>query len=204
MANPSIPQPGAKNSGQAISSLIFGILSNTCLWIFGSIPAIILGIKAIKQIDRSGGAVTGRGLAIAGIITGCTGVLIGLTPVGIAASLVVPVVTKVKEKADLAREISEMRQVIIACQSWASDHDGNFPPDLDSLMPDYIQDEELLTWRSKSNPEGARLVYRPGFTESTDIREIVVFSPTAAMGRRLVGYVSGAVQQVDESEFQEP
>jgi putative effector of murein hydrolase len=42
--------------------------------------AIGLGIVAIRQIDRSGGAESGKGMAIAGIVTGALGVvlLIGL------------------------------------------------------------------------------------------------------------------------------
>lgn len=62
----------------AIWSLTLGILSNTCLWILGSIPAILLGIVAIRKIDASAGAQKGRGLAIAGIVTGGVGFIGGL------------------------------------------------------------------------------------------------------------------------------
>ncbi|MCB1077841.1 MAG: DUF4190 domain-containing protein, partial [Verrucomicrobiae bacterium] len=71
---PPIPNADAKTSPQAVWSLILGILSITCLWIFGSIPAIILGILGLKKVDQSQGALKGRGLAIAGIITGGVGV----------------------------------------------------------------------------------------------------------------------------------
>ena len=52
----------------AIASLVLGIL---WLWGIGSILAIIFGVIAKNQIEASGGAQQGRGLAIAGIILGC-------------------------------------------------------------------------------------------------------------------------------------
>ncbi len=66
-----------KTSKAAVFSLILGILSNLCLWVLGSIPAIILGIVAIKNINRNPAEVGGKGLAIAGIITGCSGLIVG-------------------------------------------------------------------------------------------------------------------------------
>ena len=54
-------------NGYAIASLALGIL---WIWGVGSILAIIFGVMAKNQIDQSGGAQQGRGLAIAGIIIG--------------------------------------------------------------------------------------------------------------------------------------
>lgn len=60
-----------RTSGLAIASLVLGIL-----WLYwlGSILALIFGYIAKGEIDRSGGAVGGRGLAIAGIVLGWVGV----------------------------------------------------------------------------------------------------------------------------------
>jgi hypothetical protein len=61
---------GAETSGLAIASLVLGIF-----WVFGlsSIAAIVLGIRAKREIDASGGALGGRGLAAAGIAIGIAG-----------------------------------------------------------------------------------------------------------------------------------
>ena len=67
MNPPSFPTTEAKTSSLALWSLVLGILSITCLWLLGSIPAIILGILAIKKIDGSGGTLKGRGMGIAGM-----------------------------------------------------------------------------------------------------------------------------------------
>ena len=68
-------------NGKATASLITGIstlvLSWCCLGVFG-VVAIVLGVKARNEIRRSGGAQSGEGMALAGIITGAVAVLIGL------------------------------------------------------------------------------------------------------------------------------
>ncbi len=61
------PGLGVKTSGMAIAALVLGILSIfTCA--LTTIPAIILGIVSLVKIERSGGRLTGRSFAIAGIV----------------------------------------------------------------------------------------------------------------------------------------
>jgi hypothetical protein len=64
-------RPSQTTNGMAVASLVLGIL--WILWI-GSILAVIFGYVGKGQIDRSGGAQGGRGLAIAGIVLGWVGV----------------------------------------------------------------------------------------------------------------------------------
>lgn len=53
--------------------------------------------------------------------------MVVITIIAILASITVPVVTKVKAKADLSRDISNARQIVLACKSFASDWDGVYP-----------------------------------------------------------------------------
>ena len=53
-------------NGKAIASLVFSILGAGIFSIIG----LILGYRAKREIDESGGAQGGRGLALAGIIIG--------------------------------------------------------------------------------------------------------------------------------------
>ena len=71
----------ARTSGPAVASLVTGLF----FWCFlvPGIVAIVLGHVALDQIDRSGGAVTGRGMAVAGIVLGWIG--IGLLGLGVVA-----------------------------------------------------------------------------------------------------------------------
>src|SRR5262249_9551933 len=61
----------ARTSGLAIVSLVLGVASLGCLWLFAGLPAILLGVISLVQIGRSQGRVGGRGLAIAGILLSC-------------------------------------------------------------------------------------------------------------------------------------
>ncbi|MBA2566559.1 MAG: DUF4190 domain-containing protein [Thermoleophilaceae bacterium] len=63
--------PAPKPNGLAIASLVLGIL-----WVYwiGSILALIFGMVGKSQIDNSGGAQSGRGMAIAGIVLGWVGI----------------------------------------------------------------------------------------------------------------------------------
>lgn len=71
---PAQPGPGRRD-GRAVLSLVLGLLSMTCLGVgfLVGIPAIVIGAVARKDIDRSQGALSGRGLAAGGIVTGLFG-----------------------------------------------------------------------------------------------------------------------------------
>ncbi|MSW33222.1 MAG: DUF4190 domain-containing protein, partial [Actinobacteria bacterium] len=69
------------NDGMSIAGLVCGIsgLATLVLCGIGLIPAIlgvVFGLIGMKKIDASGGALKGRGMALAGAI--CGGVAIGL------------------------------------------------------------------------------------------------------------------------------
>jgi hypothetical protein len=66
-----------KTSGLAIASLILGIIGPCSLGLL-SIVGLILGIVGLKKIKASGGAVGGRGLAIAGILVSIITLIIGV------------------------------------------------------------------------------------------------------------------------------
>jgi hypothetical protein len=66
-------------SGMAVASLVCGILGFVFCPLIGSILALIFGYIARSEIDKSGGRIGNRGLAIAGIVLGWVGlVIIGL------------------------------------------------------------------------------------------------------------------------------
>jgi hypothetical protein len=59
-----------RTNQKAIWSLVTGILSLVCCGLLAGVPALILGNLAKKEIDGSGGAQTGRGMAQAGFVLG--------------------------------------------------------------------------------------------------------------------------------------
>lgn len=98
MTYPPGPPPGPygmpvarPTNGKATASLATGIGSLVLSWCCGlglaGIVAIVLGVKARKEIQDSGGAQQGDGLAVAGIITGAIAVVLGvliLVVIGVA------------------------------------------------------------------------------------------------------------------------
>ncbi len=68
---------GAETSGGAVVALVLGIVSIiACLGPLTGVPAIIVGRRATRDIDDSGGRVTGRGMATGGVVTGIIGCLL--------------------------------------------------------------------------------------------------------------------------------
>jgi prepilin-type processing-associated H-X9-DG protein len=127
---PQTPMPKKKTPGIAIASLICGILSWVCVGLLAAIPAVITGHMALGRIKRSAGALAGRGLAIAGLILGYTSIVVMTVLLVLFFTLVVPAM---KEEASKTECLNNLRQIGIACQSYAADHDGAFPERLSQL-----------------------------------------------------------------------
>ena len=72
-----------RTNGFAFASLVLGIIP---LCGIGGILALIFGYMAKNQIDRSGGAESGRGMAIAGIVLGW--IWVGLLVLFIVLSII--------------------------------------------------------------------------------------------------------------------
>ena len=85
--------PGiARTSGKATAALITGVSSVVLSWCCGlglaGLVAIVLGVKARREIRLSGGRLHGDGLALAGIVTGLVAVVLGVLVLALAAALV--------------------------------------------------------------------------------------------------------------------
>lgn len=91
MSNQTVNQPpySPPNSSMAIVSLIAGICGLTIFPFIGSIVAVITGSMAKKEIVNSRGALSGEGLAKAGIILGWIGIGLGVLGFCIAAVAVI-------------------------------------------------------------------------------------------------------------------
>jgi hypothetical protein len=70
-------RPPQRTEAKAIVSLLLGLSSIMCLGAITGLPAVILGSLARKDIDRSSGTLTGRGIAAGGIVSGLFGTGLG-------------------------------------------------------------------------------------------------------------------------------
>ena len=131
--------PPPQTSGMAIASFVCGLLSFVMCVITG-IPAIILGIVSLGQINRSGGALKGSGLATAGIVTGAIGSM--LSVVAMLIALLLPAIQAAREAARRNASTNNLKQIGLALHNY---HDvyRSFPPQatLDA------NGQPLLSWR---------------------------------------------------------
>ena len=116
------PVPAARNCGLAIWSLVLGILSLTCFFILTAIPAVICGHLAMSRIKRSGGGLTGDGLAIAGLVTGYIGMALTLLLIPLMLAVAIPNFVRARSTAQMNMCINHLRMLDGAKQQWALEH----------------------------------------------------------------------------------
>jgi len=121
-------------SGKAITSLVLGILSLfTCIT---GIPAAILGFMALGDIKRQPRRIGGKGMAIAGIVTGLCGMVFSTI-----FFFLIPALAQVGKSAQRAQATNQMRQIVMAALIYESAHHA-LPNDIMSA-----DGEPLLSWR---------------------------------------------------------
>jgi hypothetical protein len=150
-----------QTSGKAIASLVCGLLS-FCIPCLPALPALLLGILGLMDINRSQGRLSGKGMAITGIVTSLVGSLllavvatvavVGIQRGGIPG-LAMP---SLFEGSQRMRSQNNLKEIGIALHNY---HDANqrFPP---PAITDK-QGRPLLSWRVALLPYlGHDLLYR--------------------------------------------
>jgi len=116
------PGIGVKSSGMAIAAFVLGILSIfTCA--LTAIPAIILGIVSLVRIEKSGGSLTGRGFAIAGIVVPA----VTLPLIALLMGIMMPALARTRQLAfrmACATNLSGMGKAMLI---YANDYEDELP-----------------------------------------------------------------------------
>jgi hypothetical protein len=113
----------SKLSGLAVTSLVLGILgmfSCGLTAIFG----LILGIIAVTKVKNSRGALTGFGIALAGLIVSA----VALFMIPIFAAMLLPALAAAKQKAQEINCVNNEKQLALAVRIYSNDHANHFPP----------------------------------------------------------------------------
>lgn len=84
-----VAQPARGDHPRTTLILVLGILSLVCCGLFAGIPAVVMGKKALAEIDASGGAIGGRGNIKAGYICGWISIVISVIAVVLYAIIAV-------------------------------------------------------------------------------------------------------------------
>ena len=111
--------PIVKTSGLAIAALVLGILSLFTCGIT-AIPAVILGIIALVEIEKSGGRVIGKGFAVVGIVVP---VVVFLLIIG----LIIPAMNRLTQIAPHVVCGTNLSGIGKAMLIYANDYDDEFP-----------------------------------------------------------------------------
>ena len=73
-------------SRKAVWALLLGVPALFCWGFVGGVPAVLLGTRARSEIDASGGDLTGRGLALTGVVCGAVGTVLSVVYVVVVAT----------------------------------------------------------------------------------------------------------------------
>ncbi len=88
-----------------------------------------------------------------------------------------------------------MKTLLLGCRAYAADHEGVYPPSLEILYPDHIDQEGFHLVRDES---GSRVpvVYHAGYKDSDDPREVLIEHPLELKRKRILGYAGGTAVEV--------
>jgi type IV pilus assembly protein PilA len=164
----STPLPGrTETSGKAIASLVCGILF---FFLPSAIVAVIMGHLSLSEIKRGAGRLSGRGMAIVGLVLGYLG--LSVIPILIIAAIAIPNLLRARIAANEASAVGSLRSYQYALGEYAAKCPQiGFPHSLGSLGPGRgdckgadLLDHSLGT--DKPTKSGYVFSYRPGPEQS--------------------------------------
>lgn len=207
----------AKTSGLAIASLVFGILG-FCLPVVGGLTGLVLGLVGLGKIKKSAGGLTGRGLAVAGIVVSAASVLVHLAVAALIA-ITIPAVNQALEAAKATATTNNLKQLCTAAQMYATDNKDRLPPaatwpqalrpygiaDVVMSDPGRVQDGRAFAMNAQVGGVRQSAIAQPGRTvlffeckpgsPPSGGRELMPDQPRYA-GRYFVGFCDGHVERV--------
>lgn len=122
---PPLGQTAGQTKGLATASFILG-LTSLVVGVLTGIPAIICGHIAHNRSRRLPAQYGGAGLAIAGLVMGYIGLMVTVLVVTMAAMLL-PALSKAKERAQRIQCVNNLKQVGLGFKLWGLDHQDQFP-----------------------------------------------------------------------------
>ncbi|HTD66520.1 MAG TPA: DUF4190 domain-containing protein [Candidatus Limnocylindria bacterium] len=136
---PGAVPAAAPQKGLSITSLVLGILSLGCLYIFAGLPAIITGHIARRRAKRQPEIYGGAGMALAGLILGYLSILTTIALVAVLAAIILPAMAKAKGSFGQSSFcVNNLKQVGLAARIWSNDHNEKFPPDFLSMSNELV------------------------------------------------------------------
>ena len=131
--------------GMATTALVLGLISFFLLIPFCGTVALILGIIALVKINKSQGLLLGKGKAITGIVCGAWAI-VRFPVLAILAAMLLPALSKAREKAETISCISNMKQIGLGIIIFADDNKDILPKtdDCKEKIFEYVGDEKCF------------------------------------------------------------
>lgn len=151
------PTPAApRRCGMALSGFVLGLLALCTCFIgplFG-LPAVLCSHHALARVRESKGALTGRRLAIAGLV-------MGYAVMALFAAMVMLITFGGHTQDPAIACTGNLKQILLGLTMYASDSDGLLPADLDAIRPYLVDDKTFLCPGVKKHKDrhGCEYVY---------------------------------------------
>jgi hypothetical protein len=157
---PTLQTSTPQTSGKATAALVLGLLS-LIFNCFTALPAMIVGVMAVGEINRSQGRLTGKGMAFAGIIVSAISMLATVGIVILIAVVLGPAFGEARTAAQIVHESNNMKQVGLAMHNYHAVHKS---------FPSVGTKEVPLSWRVSILPflEGNALHDQFDFSQPAD------------------------------------
>jgi prepilin-type processing-associated H-X9-DG protein len=168
----------------AIAALVCGIvgIALTPFCVPVGLVGLILGIIATVRASREPQRYGGKGLAIGGICTGGASVLLALVAIPLIAILL-PSLSRAHDLAKRTADAANLRIVGLGAAAYASDNQGLFPPDLQTLLNSGdISARQLVDPSSGHMPPRCDYYYVAGLVSNDPVDWIIAYSDPANHG----------------------
>ncbi|MCK4658652.1 MAG: DUF4190 domain-containing protein [Phycisphaerae bacterium] len=179
----SAPPPGMSypdgggppvQTGLAVAALVCGI-AGLVICLPAGIVGVIMGIVALLRANREPQRYGGKGLAIGGICTG--GLSLLMVPLMIA--ILLPSLSRARELSKRLVCASNLSGVGMAMDIYASQSNGEFPPDLQILIDNGdVSYKQFICPSSNAvpgDPINTCYIYIPGQTNLSNSRNVLIY-----------------------------
>ena len=116
----------------------------------------------------------------------------GIATVFLAIALINPMQSNLS-RTRAVRESSSVKILLHGCLAYAADNEGNYPPRLSALYPDYIDIKPLFKGRDGNGKNKSPMNYYPGLTTSSDPDTPLIEHPFTFNGKKIVASAGGRV-----------
>lgn len=111
----------------------------------------------------------------------------------IAAGLFLSIQNTPSGRSTVVGAVNDVKQLVLGCRAYAADNNGNYPPSLSVLYPDYIDHRPLFEGLDERGKNKSPMIYHPGLTNTSNSGTQLIEHPFTFGGKKVIGYANGQV-----------